>query len=141
MDIGNIIAAVCVVGGTGLVFGLLLAFASHVFAVETDERVDKILEILPGANCGSCGYAGCGAYADAVVKGEAPVNGCTVGKAAVANKVAEIMGTEAGDVEEVVARVMCGGDCASAVYKYEYQGISDCVAAARSCLYFRWVED
>ena len=131
MDFGNIIAAVCVVGGTGLVFGLLLAFASHVFAVEVDERTENILEVLPGANCGSCGYAGCSAFADAVTNGGAPVNGCTVGKAPVAEKIAEIMGTEAGEVADVVARVMCGGDCASAVYKYDYEGIDDCWAAAR----------
>ena len=131
MNIGNIIAAVCVVGGTGLIFGLLLAFASHVFAVKVDERVDKIISVLPGANCGSCGYAGCAAFADSVVKDEAPVNGCTVGKAPVAAKIAEIMGTEAGEVEEVVARVMCGGDCASALLKYSYEGIEDCVAASR----------
>ncbi len=131
MDFTNIIAAICVVGGTGLVFGLLLAFASHVFAVEVDERTEKILECLPGANCGSCGYAGCSAYAQAVTDGEAPVNGCTVGKAPVAEKIAAIMGTEAGEVEDVVARVMCGGDCANSVYKYEYEGVNDCVAAAR----------
>ena len=131
MNILNILTAVSVVGGTGLIFGLLLAFASHVFAVKVDERVDKIISVLPGANCGSCGYAGCAAFADSVVKEEAPVNGCTVGKAPVAAQIAEIMGTEAGEVEEVVARVMCGGDCASALHKYSYEGIEDCIAAAR----------
>ena len=127
----NIILAICVVGGIGLIFGLLLAFSSHIFKVEVDERVEKISEILPGANCGSCGYAGCAAFADAVVKGTAPVNGCTVGKAPVAEKVAGIMGVEAGEVAEVVARVMCTGDRASVVYKYEYRGIDDCKAAAK----------
>lgn len=131
MEYTNIIAAVCVVGGTGLLFGLLLAFAAHVFAVKKDERAEKIIEALPGANCGSCGYAGCSAYAEAVVSGAAPVNGCTVGKAPVANAIASIMGVEAGEVKEVVARVMCGGDRASAVYKFEYAGILDCHAAAK----------
>lgn len=129
MDIQNIIAAVCVVGGIGLAFGLLLAFAAHIFAVKKDERAEKILSVLPGANCGSCGYAGCGAFADAVVNDGAPVNGCTVGKKTVADKIAEIMGVEAGEVKEYTARVMCGGDCGSVVYKFEYKGISDCVAA------------
>ena len=131
MDIGNIIAAICVVGGVGLVFGLLLALAAHIFAVKKDERTEKILSVLPGANCGSCGYAGCSAYAEAVVQGSAPVNGCTVGKSAVANQIADIMGVKAGEVKECVARVMCGGDCASVVYKFEYKGIEDCIAAAK----------
>lgn len=129
MDFGNIISAVCVVGGVGLLFGLLLAFAAHIFAVQKDERAEKILSVLPGANCGSCGFAGCSAYAEAVVKGEAPVNGCTVGKAAVAEQVAAIMGVDAGEVKEYVARVMCGGDRGSVVYKFEYKGIKDCIAA------------
>lgn len=131
MDISNIITAVCVVGGIGLLFGLLLALAAHIFAVKKDERAEKIQEVLPGANCGSCGYAGCSAYAEAVAKGDAPVNGCTVGKAAVAAQIAGIMGVEAGEVKEVVARVMCTGDRASVVYKFEYSGIEDCKAAMK----------
>ena len=131
MNIWNIITAVCVVGGIGLIFGLLLAFAAHIFAVKRDERAEKILSVLPGANCGSCGYAGCGAYAEAVVNGTASVNGCTVGKNAVAEQIADIMGVEAEEVTECVARVMCGGDCASVVYKFEYEGIKDCKAAAK----------
>lgn len=131
MNIGNIIAAVCVVGGVGLMFGLLLAVAAHIFAIKKDERAEKILAVLPGANCGSCGYAGCSAYAEAVVSGGAQVNACTVGKSAVANKIADIMGVQAGEVKEYVARVMCGGDRASVVYKFEYKGIEDCIAAAK----------
>lgn len=131
MDFMNITAAVCVVGGVGLAFGLILALAAHIFFVKKDERAEKILAVLPGANCGSCGYAGCSAYAEAVVKGEAPVNGCTVGKAAVAREVGEIMGVEAEEIKEYTARVMCAGDRASVVYKFEYKGIKDCVAAAK----------
>lgn len=131
MNINNIIAAICVVGGVGLLFGLLLAYAAHIFAVKKDERAEKIANALPGANCGSCGYAGCAAYADAVAAGAAPVNACTVGKAPVAERIADIMGVEAGEVSEVVARVMCAGDRASVVYKYEYRGINDCKAAAK----------
>lgn len=131
MNTANIISAVCVVGGTGLLFGLLLAFAAHIFAVKKDERAERITEVLPGANCGSCGYAGCSAYAEAVVNDGAPVNACTVGKAPVAQKIADIMGVEAGEVQEVVARVMCAGDRASVVYKFDYKGIKDCAAAAK----------
>ena len=63
---------VIVLGVLGAVFGLLLAFASRVFAVPVDERKSAISEILPGANCGGCGFAGCSAFANAVVEGNAP---------------------------------------------------------------------
>ena len=63
----NIILAVVIVGAIGLIFGLLLSFASVIFKVEVDEREEKILSVLPGANCGACGFAGCSAYAAAVV--------------------------------------------------------------------------
>ena len=127
----EIIIAVAVVGGVGLLFGILLAAASFVFEIKTDERAEKILEVLPGANCGACGYAGCGAYAEAIVKDGAPVNCCSVGKAPVAQKISDIMGVEAGEVVEMVARVACGGDCNSAELKYEYEGVHECTAEIR----------
>ncbi|MFR6379242.1 MAG: RnfABCDGE type electron transport complex subunit B [Evtepia sp.] len=80
----------------GIIFGTILAVASKVFAVEKDPREDAIVEILPGANCGGCGYPGCGGYASAVVAGTAPVNACSPGGAATAAKIGEIMGVAAG---------------------------------------------
>lgn len=127
----QIISAVLIVGGTGLLFGCILAFASFIFKVEEDERIAKITEILPGANCGGCGYAGCSAYASAIVAGDAPVNACGVGKEAVSGKIAEIMGTTADVKEPLVAHVMCVGTCDKADTKYEYDGIVDCVAASK----------
>ena len=57
------------------VLGIILAVASKIFHVETDERIPQITECLPGANCGGCGYAGCSALAEAIVAGKAPVQG------------------------------------------------------------------
>ena len=131
MNINNIINAVVIVGITGLFFGCVLAFASIVFNVKKDEREEEILKNLPGANCGACGYAGCSAYAAAIVNDNAPVNSCPVGKDAVANKIAEIMGVKSEAVEAKVAKVMCGGDCEKAKDKYIYHGNSDCISAAR----------
>lgn len=127
----SIIAAVLVIGGIGLIFGCLLAYASVIFKVEKDPRIDEIAEVLPGANCGACGYAGCTAYASAVAEGKAPVNGCAVGKDIVAQKIADVMGVEAADVEKRVAKVHCGGKCGKANEKYEYYGVSDCIAASK----------
>lgn len=127
----QIISAVLVVGITGLIFGCILALASVIFAVKKDERIDKIAEILPGANCGGCGFAGCSAYAAAVVNDGAAVNLCSVGKAPVAGKIADIMGCTAGEVKEMTAKVLCAGTCEQAKEKYIYNGIPNCKAAAK----------
>ena len=69
----EILIALLILGGLGAVFGLVLAIASKVFHVDTDPRLEQLVEALPGADCGGCGYAGCSAYAEAVLKGEAPI--------------------------------------------------------------------
>ena len=97
MSITGIILAAVVVGGTGLFIGLFLGFAGKKFAVEVDEREEAIVGVLPGNNCGGCGYAGCSGLAAAIVKGEAEISGCPVGGAPVAAKIGAIMGQEAGE--------------------------------------------
>ena len=65
--------AMAVLGGLGAFFGLVLAVANRVFYVQTDPRLEPLTQALPGANCGGCGFSGCGAYAQAVLDGKAPV--------------------------------------------------------------------
>lgn len=126
----TVIYSVVILGILGAVFGIVLAFAAKKFAVKVDERQEAIASILPGANCGGCGFPGCGGYAAAVVAGNAPVNACAAGGAAVAAKVAEIMGVAAGDSVRKVAQVQCtGGGCEH--LKYDYVGIHDCLSASR----------
>lgn len=122
----GIITATVIVGVVGLVVGLFLGIAAISFKVEVDEREEAILEVLPGNNCGGCGYAGCSGLAAAIVKGEAPVNACPVGGENVGNKVAEIMGVEAGSSNKQVAFVHCKGDCNKAKIDYKYYGVEDC---------------
>lgn len=117
--------------GLGLAFGLLLALASKLFAVRVDERIPQIAEKLPGANCGGCGYSGCSAYAEAVVRGEAKPNKCAVGGAETAAAVSEIMGVKSEGVLRMRAQVMCSGTSEFAKKKYVYAGAHDCVAAAK----------
>ncbi len=128
---GQIISAVLIVGITGLIFGIILALASVIFAVKQDDRIDKISEVLPGANCGACGYAGCSGYAEAIVNSCAPTNLCSVGKNPVALKISDIMGCNADEVVEMKAKVMCAGTCEHASEKYIYHGAPDCRAAAK----------
>lgn len=137
----NFIFPVIIIGGMGLLFGALLTIASKKFYVKVDERVPKITDVLPGANCGGCGYAGCSAYAEAIVRGEAKTNCCPSGGTAVATKIAEIMGTDALEVVPKVARVMCSGTADCAKTKYIYSGEEDCYSAMKlgggpkSCAY------
>lgn len=129
MSITGIILAAVIVGGTGLFIGVFLGVAGKKFAVEVDEREEAITGILPGNNCGGCGYAGCSGLASAIVKGEAPCNACPVGGAPVAEKVAEIMGESVGESKRMTAFVKCAGTCEKAKDEYEYSGIEDCTMA------------
>ena len=131
MDTNAIIYAMVSIGGLGIVFGAILGFASKIFAVDEDPRIGQVLECLPGANCGGCGYPGCGGLATAIVEGRAPVNACAVGGASAAAAIAEVMGVVAEEKEPTVAFVKCGGTCDKAQNKYEYDGISDCIMAAQ----------
>lgn len=126
-----ILSAAGVLGIMGFIFGLLLALASKVFYVKEDERKAKILECLPGANCGGCGYAGCAAYADALIEGNAPTTCCGAAGQAAADNIASILGVQGGTVQKKYARVRCSGSEELAHSKYQYQGIADCTAASR----------
>ncbi len=127
----EILVPILIIGGMGLLFGVLLGVASKIFAVETDERVPKILEALPGANCGGCGFAGCAAYANALVSGGVRPNMCPVGGSAVAQQIAVILGVKAEEKEPMVARVLCNGSPDRAKQKYIFDGLPDCHSAAR----------
>lgn len=122
---------IIIIGGMGLIFGALLAVASKKFAVKVDERIPKIIDALPGANCGGCGFAGCSAYAEAVVSGNAPCNCCPSGGAVAAKKLAEIMGTAEEGFVQKVARVMCSGTSDCSKTKYIYSGEADCHSAMK----------
>ncbi len=130
MDLKTIIEPIVSLGGMGLIFGAGLAFASQKLAVEVDEKVSAIRAVLPGANCGACGFPGCDGLANAIAAGEAPVNSCPVGGADVAEKIGEVMGVKADAQDKKVAKVLCDGDITKCGEKFKYEGIQDCVAAA-----------
>lgn len=127
----NIFYAVLVLSVLGCLFGAILAVASRVFAVQKDPRLGEILDALPGANCGGCGFPGCAACAQAILEGSAPVNACPSCVGEKAARIAAVMGVEVQAVERRVAFVRCaGGNRAS--HKFEkYVGIDDCVAAMK----------
>lgn len=125
----SLLIPVAVVSGLGLFFGLGLSYASKVFEVKVDERVGQVREMLPGANCGACGFSGCDGLAEAIVKGEAKPDRCPVGGAATAEAISRFMGIDAGTVVAKEARVMCNGTCENVESRYTYFGIDDCHSA------------
>jgi len=131
IDMTNVLWAVMWFAVLGGVMGLLLAIASKVFAVKVDPRVKEITEMLPGANCGGCGYAGCSGLAEAIVKGEAKTSACVAGDEELSAAIAEVMGVKADKAVRMRAQVMCSGTSEFAKKKFAYEGANDCYAAAK----------
>jgi len=114
--------------GLGFVAAVGLGAASRIFYVEEDPRIAEVEAVLPGANCGGCGYPGCSAAAEGVVKGEAGADICVAGGPDVAARVGAVMGVAVGVKEPELAEQHCtGGDRAEELYLYN--GMADCRAA------------
>ena len=125
-----ILLAVLIVGGVGLAAGLILAVASVLLAVPTDEKTEKIRAVLPGANCGGCGFSGCDAFAAAVATGKADPGLCSPGGQETASAIADILGTDV-TVQRKVAVVRCAGCEEMAVSTAEYADVDRCAEAVR----------
>lgn len=124
-----LLAPVVVVGSVGLTFGIGLAIASKKLYVYVNPRIDQVLNVLPGANCGACGYPGCSGFAKAVVDGKAEASGCIPGGSKTAHAVADILGVSAAASDPVMAVVHCKGGNDKARERALYKGIEDCHAA------------
>lgn len=122
----GVLVATAIVSGVGLFIGLFLGFAAKTFAVKVDETELKVRELLPGANCGGCGYPGCDGLASAIASGAAPANACPVANKEAHAKIAEVMGVALNEEEKKVAFVKCVGTCDKTKVKYEYYGVQDC---------------
>lgn len=103
-----ILISTIAMGGLGFFFAVVLAITNKKLFVKEDPRIEKVLEELPGANCGACGNASCHDLAQKIVKGEAEPHDCPVGSSDIAEKIARIMGVESKAVMRKVAIVHCG---------------------------------
>jgi Na+-translocating ferredoxin:NAD+ oxidoreductase subunit B len=130
MNVGTLLTAVGIVGGVGLLFGILISLAHAKLYVWEDPRVNEVAGMLPGVNCGACGFPGCRGFAEAAVKGEVQPAKCTVMNDDARADVAAYLGVEAGQANKVVARLLCAGGSDVAPRKALYHGIESCAAAA-----------
>ncbi|OGR24883.1 MAG: electron transporter RnfB [Desulfobacterales bacterium RIFOXYA12_FULL_46_15] len=121
--------SIILMGGLGVIIGTVLAIASKAFYVYEDPTVVAVAGALPGANCGGCGYPGCNANAEAIVKGLSAVNSCVAAGAEVALEIAAIMGVAVSDREPEFAGPGCYYSKDAADMEYQYLGITDCRAA------------
>ena len=117
-------------GAIALVMGIVILIVFKVFAVKTDEKVEEINQILPGVNCGGCGYSGCMGYAEALGSGaDTDSNKCTAGGAETAAALAAYLGVEGGQYIPKVAHVHCQGNQDHTQKRYEYTGTPHCASA------------
>ncbi|WP_320169546.1 FAD-dependent oxidoreductase [Maridesulfovibrio sp.] len=124
-----IISSLLVLMGLGFTAAAILAASSKILHVEEDPRIAQVENVLPGVNCGGCGYAGCSGAANAVVEGKSGAGVCVIGGVETAKKVGAVMGLEVPDMEpELAFRDCTGGQRAEELYNYE--GAGDCRAQA-----------
>ncbi|MCL2088136.1 MAG: RnfABCDGE type electron transport complex subunit B [Oscillospiraceae bacterium] len=138
----TILYSVLSVGAIALVFGLILGFSAKKLSVKPDVRVDQIFNILPGANCGGCGFPGCAVFAENVASGKASHLGCPPAGPEGAMKIAEFLGIDADEINKNSAYVKCRGTDDNIKRNYYYDGPKSCVAASqlaagsnKSCTY------
>ncbi len=127
----TVLSAVLILGVVGALFAVVLYFVSQRFKVDESPLIDEIADVLPGANCGGCGQAGCRAMAEAFVR-QGNMNGlrCPVGGDEVAQKVAQILGCDVVADDPKVAVVRCKACFGGKMQKNIYDGHRDCGYAA-----------
>ena len=123
-----ILTAFCVVVSIGLIFGILLALFNHFFGVEEDPKVKAVRAVLPGLNCGACGFKGCNEYAAALARNEAAPNLCIPGAETTAADLSAVLGVEVAPPKDIIAFVRCNGTCEASSDKAVFNGIRTCKA-------------
>lgn len=126
----TIIFTIATLAILGLLLAIVLYIVAQKFKVEEDPRIDTVESLMPGANCGGCGKAGCRAFAEAAVKEGVGSLFCPVGGNAVMQKVAEALGQTVEEKAPQVAVLRCSGSCDKRKKTSVYEGISTCASVA-----------
>jgi RnfABCDGE-type electron transport complex B subunit len=127
-----IVSSIIVLGVIGLASAVILYFVAQKFKVEEDTRIDEVAELLPGANCGGCGYPVCRGFAEACVKADSLENMlCPVGGLPVMCKVSEFLGHAVCQATPKIAVVRCNGSCANRPRTNKFDGAKNCKIATQ----------
>ncbi|MFA7230546.1 MAG: RnfABCDGE type electron transport complex subunit B, partial [Victivallaceae bacterium] len=126
----TVITAVAAMTVFGFFLGCVIGIVAKMFKVETDPRIELVTELLPGANCGGCGKAGCADFAKSVISGENPPSKCPVSSQESISAIAQALGIEIGSADKKVAVVLCGGDLNQMKVTTLYNGVNDCISAS-----------
>jgi electron transport complex protein RnfB len=130
MQMTEFFIAAAIMGGMGVLLAAILAIADKKLFVFEDPRIDDVENLLPKANCGACGCAGCRAFAEKAVSGEIAPGKCTVNSPEGTAAIASFLGVNAGTEEKRVARLACAGGVHVAKNRANYEGLDTCRAAA-----------
>ena len=137
-----IIASLALLGILGFIGAVLLYFIGRKFEVVEDSRIEEIANLLPGANCGGCGYKGCRDFASTCVS-KSDLSGmfCPVGGADCMEKIAGVLGVTADKSDSKIAVLLCNGTCSARSQRYSYDGVKNCrvmdavAAGTQGCAY------
>lgn len=122
-----VINAVLSLSALGVTAAVILYFVAQKFKVIEDPRIDQVNELLPAANCGGCGYAGCRQFAETIVRNKSLEGmNCPVGSEDTMKEVASLLGLEVDEQEKQIAVVRCNGSFANAPVKLKYDGPASC---------------
>ncbi|MCX7727088.1 MAG: RnfABCDGE type electron transport complex subunit B [Chitinispirillaceae bacterium] len=127
----SILSAFILITSIGTVCGFILILSSHFLSVKTDPKLDEVLNLLPNVNCGACGYAGCSAAAQAVVKGERGPDVCVIAPKEISEAIAKVMGIGIPlQKKKKVAYLMCSRNRSEVEKHFLYKGVEECIAAS-----------
>lgn len=125
-----VLFAIIALAGIGVLAAIILYFVAQKFRVIEDPRIDTVSDLLPAANCGGCGFAGCRNFAEKIVKsGSLEGLNCPVGGNTVMKQVAAVLGLNAVETDPMIAVLRCNGSFAHAPAKVVYDGASNCAFA------------
>ncbi len=129
----SIITAFVFMGGLTALLAGILALVNSRFFVKEDKRIELVENMLPHTNCGACGYPGCHAFAEALIKQQTLPGQCNVSPIDAKKQIAEFLNIAVGQTEKVVARLACSGGDNVAHRRANYIGLPSCQAATQLC--------
>lgn len=121
-----VVKSILITGSISILFGILLSLFNKIFEVKIDEKVAQISSLLAGANCGACGYAGCEAFANAIVKDKVDPTKCKVTNGENMTKILTIIGKSPLSIQKTKPVLKCVGNKFFEIKRAKYEGVSDC---------------